>query len=166
MNARRSTTPATDPLEKRPCGSPPGEELLKEFRSAVLYGRARRFVDELGRRFPERCDCRPGARQRIPIGGTGVERGDFRRDRAAASSNGEHFVTNETNANGFRGFAVEEVCADRLLDVGAQLLPCVSLGDDGLGQTFGNVPPVHLLGHLEYDFGIHAASLPPGSRTC
>ena len=108
----------------------------------------------------------PNKRPRNPIGGTGVERGDFRRVSAVVSSNGEQLVADETNANGFWRLSVEEKRADRLLDIAAQRLPGISLSDDGLGQTFGNETAVHLLGHLEHDIGIHTKSLPSRRPTC
>ena len=166
MNARWSTNPSIDPLETRICGAPRGGGLRKESRPAVSDGPVRPLVDGLDRWSPKLCDYQPGVQLRNPNRGTSVERGDAHRDRAAASTYGEHFVTDETNPNRFRGFPVEEVCADRLLDIATQLLPGISLGDDRLRQAFGNVATVCILGHLEYDFGIHTASLASRSRPC
>ncbi len=163
-NTRWSTTSLRDLLEKRLCGWLQGVGLRKRFQSEAIDGPARRPVDVRVRRSPERCGCRPGGRPRNPILGTGGEQGDSRRNHAGVSSHSEKFVTDEADPNGLRDIPVEEERADRLLDVSAQLLPGFSLSDDGLRQTFGNVTAVHFLGHLEYDFGSHTASLPPEDR--
>jgi hypothetical protein len=160
------TGPARGPLEERLCGRPRRAGLQRAYRFVALDGRGPRCVDGLGRRSPERCDCRLGGRFHNPIGGRGAERGDFRRARVEASSNGEQLVADETKPNGFRGFAVKEERADRILDVSPQLLPGVSLGEDGLGQALGDVATVRLLGHLEHDLGIHTKSLPFRSPAC
>ena len=163
-NTRWSRVPSGDPREERLCDSPRGAGLRKGFLSGAIDGPERPPVDGSARWSAERCDCRPGERRRNPILGTSGEQGGSRRDHAGVSSHSEKFVTDEADPNGLRDIPVEEVRADRLLDVAAQFLPGFSLGDDGLGQTFGNEAAVHFLGHLEYDFGSHDASLPSRSR--
>jgi hypothetical protein len=165
-STRWSIAPSRDPLEEHLCDSPRGVGLRKGSLSGAIDEPERPPVDGPVRWSAERCDCRPGARRRNPIFGTGGEQGDSRRDHAGVSSHGEKFVTDEADPNGLRDIPVEEVRADRLLDVAAQILPRLSLSDDRLSQTLGNVASVHFLGHLEYDFSSHAASLPSRRQSC
>jgi len=166
MTAGWSTSPATDSHEKRLCALQLCAGSRRAYRSEAFDGPVRPPVGGLVRWSPRQHDCRLGVQPHNPIYGIGVERGVFRRDRAEVSSNGEHFVPDETNPNGFGDLSVVEKRADRLLHVAAQLLPGFSLGDDGLGQAFGNVSAVRLLRHLEHDLGMHARSLPSRSRPC
>jgi len=65
-------------------------------------------------------------------------------------------------ANDSWGFAFLEVAEDGFADVGAELLPSVGLGDDGVAKSAGNEAAVGIvLGDLKYDFA-HEFSLAEG----
>ena len=70
----------------------------------------------------------------------------------ALSSESKHFIADQMKADAGGLRAVEVERANSLFDVGPQLVPGVSLGEDALGQALSAKAAVGLLGDLEDNF--------------